>query len=177
MTAQEIAAAMRRVEAVLRRRPEAGLHDDAPATASWQGGTRVVASHANGTRLATDMPGEFGGSADQVTPGWLFRAGLAACTATCVAMRAAAAGIELATLDVVAGSRTDSRGMLGMTDGNGTPVPAGPREVHLEVRIGAPGVAPERLRALVEESCRCSPIAAAIETALPVALRIEIDAG
>jgi AraC-like DNA-binding protein len=59
MTAQEIAAAMRRVEAVLRRRPEAGLHDDAPATASWQGSTRVVASHANGTRLATDMPGEF----------------------------------------------------------------------------------------------------------------------
>ena len=31
MTTQQIAAALRRVEAVLERRPETGLHDDAPA--------------------------------------------------------------------------------------------------------------------------------------------------
>ena len=64
MAAKEIATAMRRAEAVLQRRPEIGLHDDAPATASWENGTRVVARHANGTQLATDMPRELGGSGD-----------------------------------------------------------------------------------------------------------------
>ena len=72
-----------------------GMHDDAPATARWRGGTRVVTSHANGIEIPTDMPGELGGSGDRVTPGWLFRAGLASCAATRIAMGAAAEGIEL----------------------------------------------------------------------------------
>ena len=54
MTTQDIAAALQRAEAVLRRRPEVGLHDDAPATARWEFGTRVVASHANGTQMSSD---------------------------------------------------------------------------------------------------------------------------
>jgi hypothetical protein len=33
MAAQDIAAALQRVEPVLRRRPESGLHGDSPATA------------------------------------------------------------------------------------------------------------------------------------------------
>jgi uncharacterized OsmC-like protein len=61
------------------------------------------------------MPSEVGGSGDQVTPGWLFRAGLASCAATRIAMAAAAEGIELATLEVRASSRSDTRGLLGMT--------------------------------------------------------------
>ena len=95
MTAQEIAAAMQRVEAILQRRPDVGLHDEAPATARWEGGTRIVASHANGTQMATDMPASSAAPATQVTPGWLFRAGFASCAATCIAMGAAAQGIEL----------------------------------------------------------------------------------
>ena len=152
MTMQDVAAAMQRVETVLQRRPEMGLHDDAPAAARWEGGTRVVSSHANGTQMATDMPGELGGSGDQVTPGWLFRAGLASCAATRIAMGAAAEGIELAALEVVASSRSDTRGLLGHGGcATAQPVPAGPRDVQLLVRISAHGVEPERLRALVEQ--------------------------
>lgn len=99
---QNLATALQRVEAVLRRRPEMGLQDDAPATARWESGLRFVASHANGTQLVTDMPAELGGSGDQVTPGWLFRAGLASCAATCIVLAAAAEGIALATLEVSA---------------------------------------------------------------------------
>jgi uncharacterized OsmC-like protein len=168
---------MRRVEAALRRRPEIGLHDDAPASARWDGGTRVVASHANGTQVLTDMPGELGGSGDQVTPGWLLRAGLASCAATRIAMAAATEGIELRTLEVLARSRSDTRGLLGMADAEGAPVHAGPRDVQLLVRISAPGVSPERLRALVEDSQRCSPVPCALEEAVPVALRVEVEAG
>ena len=175
MTNQDIATAMQRVATVLRRRPEAGLHDDAPAAARWAGGTRIVARHANGAEVTTDMPGELGGSGDQVTPGWLFRAGLAPCAATCIAMAAAAAGIELSALEVMASSRSDTRGLLGMADADGAPVPAGPREVRLQVRIAAPGVATERLRALVEAGCRYSPTPEAVRTATALDLRIDVD--
>ncbi len=101
----EIAAALQRVQAVLQRRPESGLHDDSPATARWQRGMRVVSSHANGTEVATDMPAELGGSGDKVTPGWLFRAGVASCAVTTLAMVAVEEGIELSALEVRMGSR------------------------------------------------------------------------
>jgi uncharacterized OsmC-like protein len=167
---------MQRVEAVLRRRPEVGLHDDAPAAARWQGGTRVVSSHTNGTQMLTDMPGALGGSGDQVTPGWLFRAGLASCAATRIAMGAAAEGIELTTLEVLASSKSDTRGLLGMADADGQPVDAGPCDVQLLVRISAHGIEPARLRALVEASYRCSPIPNAVANAVPVDLRIDAGA-
>jgi uncharacterized OsmC-like protein len=176
MTIQDIAAAVQRVESVLQRRPAAGIHDDVPATARWQTGLRVVACHADGTQMLTDMPAELGGSGDKVTPGWLFRAGLASCLATCIAMDAAAEGIELTALEVLATSSSDLRGMLGMVDGSGAPVGAGPREIQIQVRIRAAGVSAERLRLLVEDSNRCSPVSAAARDAVPVALRIDVDA-
>jgi uncharacterized OsmC-like protein len=175
MATKDIAAAVQRVESILKRRPEVGIHDDAPATARWETGMRVVASHANGTRMLTDMPTELGGSGDQVTPGWLFRAGLASCCATRIAMGAAAAGIELALLEVLASSRSDSRGLFGMADASGETVGAGPRDVRLLVRISAPGVSEERLRALVEDCNRCSPVSAALRDAVPIDLQIEAN--
>jgi uncharacterized OsmC-like protein len=174
MTTREIATALQRVEAVLQRRPDKGLHDEAPATARWAGGTRVVASHANGAQMSTDMPTELGGGGKDVTPGWLFRAGFASCTAACIAMGAAARGIELASLEVVATSRSDLRGLFRMHDEDGVPVPAGPRDVRLVVRIAARGVDAQLLRSLVEESYCCSPISSAVRDAVPVELEIEV---
>jgi organic hydroperoxide reductase OsmC/OhrA len=175
MATRDIAAAIHRAEAVLRRRPDMGLHDDSPATARWQSGTRIASSHANGAQVQTDMPTELGGSGDQVTPGWLFRAGVASCLATCIAMRAAEAGIELSALEVRACSRSDLRGLLGMRDATGEAVSAGPCDVQLAVRIKALGIAPEQLRNLVEQSHRCSPMPTALRNAVPVELRIDTD--
>lgn len=175
MGMQEVAAAMERARNVYRRRPEAGLHDDAPATARWQGGLRVVSSHANGTTMETDMPAELGGSGDRVTPGWMFRSGVAACAATTIAAAAAEQGIVLDRLEVVVRSRSDTRGMLGLAGADGAPVSAAPQDVTLQVRIAAAGVAPQRLRDLVHEGCRCSPIPSAVQAALPIA--IDVDTG
>ena len=174
MGMHDIAAAMQRVEEVLRRRPEAGLHDDAPATARWQGGTRIVASHDNGTQMQTDMPGELGGSGDQVTPGWLFRAGVASCAATRIAMSAAAEGLALDTLEVRTSSRSDTRGMFGIPDADGAAVSASPCEVRLQVRIAAAGVSAQRLQALVEDSVRCSPMPQALLHAVPLDVQIDV---
>jgi uncharacterized OsmC-like protein len=171
---QDLAAAMRRAEAVFQRRPDMGVHDDAPAAARWQSGTRVVASHPNGAEIASDMPCELGGTGDRITPGWLFRAGIASCTTTTIAMAAAAAGIELAALEVQVGSRSDTRALLGMTQPNGERVCAAPSDFQLIVRIAAHGVDAERLRALVAEGMRRSPITNALQNAMPTALRVDI---
>ena len=177
MTLRAISTAMDRLSGILQRRPEFGLHDDMPATARWERGLRVVSLHENGTELLTDMPAELGGSGTQITPGWLMRAGLASCAATRIAMAAAAEQIELAMLEVSTNSRSDARGLFGMTSADGAPVDAGPLAVELIVRISAPGIAPDRLRALVEASHRCSPVSNALSRAVPVSLRIDIDAG
>ena len=124
MTTRDIAAALQRVESVLRRRPEVGIHDDAPAASHWDGGLRVVTRHASGLQVVTDMPGELGGAGDQLTPGWLLRAALASCAATRIAMAAAAAGIELRSLEARAESRSDARGLLGMADSERSSMPA-----------------------------------------------------
>lgn len=174
MARQDLATALQRAESALRRRPALGIHQDAPATARWHGGTRIVASHSNGTQVEADMPTEVGGTGDRVTPGWLFRAGFASCVATRIAMGAASAGIDLDTLEVVAGSHSDTRGLLGMSDEGGC-VTAAPRDVQLHVRISARGVAPERLRRLVEDSNRCSPMSVAMQTAIPFALHIQVE--
>lgn len=175
MTAENISNAMQRVRVVLARRPEAAIHADEPAVAGWEGGTRVVARHANGTQITTDMPVELGGTGKRVSPGWLLRAGLASCLATRIAMEAAATGISLTQLEVLAKSTSDVRGLLGMAGDSGVQITPAPCEVQLEVRMRAPNVGRERLQAMVEDSFRCSPVSAAVEGAVPVALRIEID--
>ena len=174
MSAQYVADALERVEVVLRRRPDMGMHDDSPAVARWRGSTRIVTSNANGIEIATDMPSELGGTGDQVTPGWLLRAGLAACTATRIAMGAARDGIELTKLELRATSRSDTRGLLGMAESDGSPIGAGPQDVQLHVTIAARGVPAEKLRALVEECHRCSPVPCAIEEETPVGLHVEV---
>lgn len=171
----DIAEAWRRAESVLQRRPESGLHDDSPATAKWLGGLRVESGHANGTRLLTDMPAELGGTGDRVTPGWLLRAGVASCTATCIAMAAAVEGFDLLRLEVDLRSRSDLRGMLGVADAGGEPVGAGPRDVELQVRIAARDVPDASLQALVAHSVQTSPMACALRELVPVRLQVEIE--
>lgn len=173
---EHIFKAMQRVRAVLARRPQAGIHVDEPATARWDEGMRVTTRHADGMHVTTDMPVELGGAGNQPSPGWLLRAGLASCLATRIAMEAVVAGIPLTRLEVIAKSTSDVRGLLGMMGDAGETVTPAPFDVQLEVHIGASNVPHERLRAMIEASYRCSPVSAAVERAIPVGLRVDIDA-
>ena len=76
---------------------------------------------------------------------------------------------------VGAGRRAEAGGVFGRTDAEGELVHAGPHDMQLQVRISAHGVSPERLRALVQDSHCCSPVSDALQTAVPVALRIDVD--
>jgi len=174
MRNEQIAASMERVASVLRRRPRAGVSDDSAATAHWDGGLHASVRSDAGYSVATDMPVEIGGEASAVTPGWLLRAGLASCAVTRIAMAAAVEGIALATLEARATSRSDARGLLGLCEPDGRPVPAGPLVMELHVRIGAPGVPADRLRALVASTVACSPVTCAVEQPLPVGLHVDV---
>ena len=175
MASQEIADALQRAASVLSRRPSAGLHQDAPATVRWEGGLRMACRDPSGATVQTDMPAEFGGTGDQVSPGWLLRAGLAACLATCIATAAARRQIALTALEVIASSRSDARGLLGLTEPDGSAVDAGPRDVQLHVRIAARGVASERLRDLVNECQERSPVSLALQNAVSIALHVDAE--
>jgi uncharacterized OsmC-like protein len=161
-TPQDIAQAMQRAVSVFARRPDMGLHDDAVARASWQHGARIVAAHASGTRIESDMPVELGGTGDRPSPGWFFRAGIAACTATAIAMVAAEQGIALDHLEVDVGSRSDTRGLLGMRDADGAPIGACPASMHVDVVLHAQDVEDDRLHAVVQEAMRRSPMQGAL---------------
>lgn len=88
-------------------------------------------------------------------------------------MAAAAEGIELDAIEVLASSQSDARGLLGMAGAAGEPVGPGPLDVKLHVRISAPGISPERLLALVEYSQAHSPVSAALSQPVPVSLSVE----
>ena len=90
-------------------------------------------------------------------------------------MEAAARGIALATLEAHATSRSDLRGLVGVAEPDGRSVPAGPLAMDLHVRIGAPGVDADTLRALVTVTPGCSPVTCAVEQPLAVGLHIEVS--
>jgi uncharacterized OsmC-like protein len=174
MASADIAAAVRRSEELLRRRPSAALQADSPALCRWIGGVSVAVGDSRGREVVSDLPPALGGGGEAFTPGWFLRAGLAACAASGIAMRAASEGIALTRLEVEARSRSDARGLFGMTTPEG-PVDPGPRDVELSVRIAASNASPERLRALVAAAQAISPVRSAFERATAVALVVETD--
>jgi uncharacterized OsmC-like protein len=176
MSAERIAAALARLESVLRLRPTFGDCEETPAIARWQGGAKFSVRPPEGDlAIVTDLPAELGGDGEGITPGWLMRAGAAACAASSILLSAAAEGIALDSLELTAGARSDVRGLLGMADESGAPVSAAFRVVRLRVRISAPGVSRERLQALIERANDRSPVSSALQQAVPVELRIELQ--
>lgn len=175
MTIDIIAAAIREKQAYLQLHPETGDHPAAPASARWMGGLRVVTRHANGIQVQTDMTTDLGGTGDQVPGAWLMRAGLASCVTTSIVRSAALEGINLSKLEVEVNSRSDARGVFDVPDVDGKPVDVGPHYFGLTVKIGAAGVADERLRGLVRHGLHHSTVAATIQNARPIDLKIDLE--
>ena len=174
MGMQAVADALARLAKVLRRRPEAGMSDDVAAHACWAGpdnALRVQCRHPNGHEVVTDLPAELGGSGDQVSPGWLYRAGLASCATTSIVLLAAAEGVALTRLEVEAASRSDAGGLIGLQDEHGATVSPAPVDQGLVVRLAAAGVESAQLEALVRRALERSPIPRVV-SATGLAVRI-----
>lgn len=165
----EIATAIDKVVSFLEQNPDEARGEDSLASAELVEGLRCRAVAPDGSEVFSDMPSAVGGEGSAPTPGWLMKAGLATCDATVIAIRAAQLGVELRTLKVEVVSESDDRGLLGVDDS----VPAGPLTVRTRIRIGADGVAQEKLREIVEWSDRHSPVGDAIRRSVPSEMEIE----
>jgi uncharacterized OsmC-like protein len=176
MGMQAVADALARLEKVLKRKPEAGLSADAPASARWAGPgspLRVTCRHPAGHEVLTDMPAELAGNGDRPTPGWLYRAGMAACATTSIAMLAAAEGVALKSLEVDATSVSDARGLVDLHDDDDAAISPAPLDQSLRVRIAADGATRTQLQALVQRALQRSPIPRA---AMAAGLDVHVEA-
>ena len=170
MSTASIQQAIEKTSRLIAEQPEKARAKNAPATARLIRGLRIESKGPNGETAHTDMPPAMGGEASAPSPGWLFRAAIASCTATCIATKAARQGISLATLEVTIESSSDNRGMLGLDDR----ISAGLSEIACRVKIGADGVSAEKLRELVEWGDRHSPMACTARGTPSFSLAVEV---
>ena len=112
MAGSDIRSALETLSRTIVAQPEKAKAKHGPATATIeQGGLKCRVTGPLGENIQTDMPPAMGGAASGPNPGWFFRASVASCCATVIAMRAAQLGIGLATLEVTVESDGDHRGM------------------------------------------------------------------
>jgi uncharacterized OsmC-like protein len=149
--------------------PDEARYTDSAATAVVEEGLRVRVSGPDGASVVTDMPRSVGGGGAAPSAGWVFRAGLAGCVATLIAMEAAREGISLDSLEVTVDSESDDHGILGMDES----VPAGPLSIRVRVRARAAGASSEQLRAVIERGKDRCPVCDAARREVPVTLEIE----
>ena len=166
---EDIKEAIAAAEVYLEAHPGEARYTDTAATATLEEGLRFSVAGPNGESLTTDMPAAVGGAGEHPTPGWLFRAALASCDASLIAMRAAHQGIRLTFLEVVVDSESDDRGIFGLDPS----VPAGPLEVRTRIRVSAEGVGEDRLREIVEWGIAHCPVCDATKRAVEISTQID----
>jgi uncharacterized OsmC-like protein len=169
MGTQEIRSAIEAAVGYLTEHPDEARYTDSQAVATIEEGLRCRVTGPDGASVVTDMPPSVGGGGSAPSAGWLFRASMASCIATVIAMRAAQQGVELSGLEVTVDSESDDHGILGMDDD----VPAGPLSVRVGVRISSPDAEPDRLRAIAEWGADHCPVCDATRRAVPMTRQIE----
>jgi uncharacterized OsmC-like protein len=169
-TQSHIRQSLLRAREAFDRRPSAALQDDSVAIAVWNGTLSTHLLHPSVPELGTDMPTALGGGGGHPSPGWYFRAGIASCMATSIAMEAALQGIALTRLEVEAHSQSDARGMLGTAD-----VAAGPLRCWLKIALASPDASETALRTLVATADARSPMANGLRRELGVQIDIDLQ--
>ena len=169
MSTPRIREAIDKLAGIFAANPEKAKVKNTPATARLSEGLKCEVTGPNGERVITDMPQGVGGTATGPNPSWLLRSGMASCTATVIAMRAAKLGVNLTSLEVTVESESDQRGMLGLDDN----VSAGLGAFRMKVKIA--GDAPAaKLKALVEWADGHSPVGCTVKEAPACALEVEV---
>ncbi len=169
MSNQKIQEAVKGVIQYFTENPEKAISEDKPATAVVETGLRCRATGGSGFELVSDMAKGIGGDATAPSPGWLFRAALANCDATMIALRAAELGITLTTLEVTVSSTSDNRGLVQIDDS----IQAGPLNVQVHVKIGGDNLSQEQLHDLVSWAEKHSPVNDLVSRAVPLHLTVE----
>lgn len=164
-----IGDAIRDATKYLTENPDEAAYTDSAAVATLNDGLRITVTAPDGRTVTTDMPKGVGGTDGAPSPGWLFRAALAACDATLIAMRGAMLGVELTEVEVTIDSESNDLGILGIDES----VPAGPLLVRTRVKIAAKDADDQEVRKLVEWAIAHCPVCDATKRAVPMTLEID----
>ncbi|HZA27481.1 MAG TPA: OsmC family protein [Actinomycetota bacterium] len=167
---QRIGTAIAEAVEYLTEHPEEAEYTDSVAVASLEGGLRVTVRDPAGRTVETDMSKGVGGNDTAPSAGWLFRAALAACDTTLIAMRAAMLGVELTEVQVTIDSESNDRGILGIDES----VPAGPLSVRTRVRVAAKDADEQSVRDLVEWAIAHCPVCDVAKRAVPISVDIDV---
>jgi uncharacterized OsmC-like protein len=166
---EAIRAAIEGASRWVREHPDEARYTDSLATARLDAGLRVLVTGPSGESITTDMPAAVGGAGSAASPGWLYRASLAACILSLATMRAAQLGLASFTCEVDVDSESDDRGILGLDES----VPAGPLSIRVGFRISADGAGQADLDALARWAVDHCPVAEGSARALPI--RVEVS--
>jgi uncharacterized OsmC-like protein len=166
----DINAALEKLSRAIVDQPEKAKARHSRAVATIEGGLKCRVVGSTGERIETDMPAAMGGTSSGPNPGWFFRASLASCCATVIAMRAARLQINLTRLEVAVESEGDHRGILGLDDR----ISAGMSPLRTTVRIAADNAGPGQLEELVHWADRHSPVGCTVRNAPANILAIQI---
>lgn len=164
-----IREAIANASAYLAGHPDEARTTDSVARASVVDGLRVRVDGAAGETLETDMPASVGGGGESPSPGWYFRAALAACVTSLCAMRAAQLGWDGFDVSVEVDSESDDRGILGLDRS----VPGGPLSLRISVRATAPGIGLAELEELAVWAVEHCPVSDAVRRAVPVHIEVQ----
>ena len=159
------------IEAAVRylsEHPEEARYTDSAATAALEEGLRFRVTGPGSEDVSTDMPSSVGGGDSAPSPGWLFRAAVASCAGSLIAMEAGRAGVQPSGLEVTVDSESDDRGILGL----GSSVPAGPLSMRISVRLAADAVDRSTLEELVRRGVDRCPVADAVRRAVEVSVEV-----
>ena len=169
MSNLQAAEALERARRVFLDKPSAGRKTNTTATAVWRDGLSCEITGPGNGKATTDMPKPMGGRGSGPNPGWFLRAGMASCTATTIAMRAAMLGIELRLLEVSVESESDARGLVGIPN-----VPTTFGDMRMSIKIGADGVDQSRLREIAAWGEAHSPVSCTVRDHPPVTTRVSV---
>jgi len=165
----DVAESIENAVRYLTEHPDEARYTDSSALASLEGSLRVTVKGPTGERIVADMPAAVGGMGEEPSPGWLFRAAIASCVASTVAMEAAREGVSLTSLEVEVDSESDDRGMLGIDES----VPAGPLSTRIRIRARGEGAEDAGLREIIERGAARCPVCDATKRAVRVSVEIE----
>lgn len=164
-----IRGAIESASAYLSEHPEEARYTDSVARATVVDGLRVRVEGAAGEVLETDMPAAVGGGGEAPSPGWYFRAALAACVTSLATMRAAQLGWDGFRCSVEVDSESDDRGILGLDRS----VPGGPLSLRISIRATAPGAGLAELEELAVWAVEHCPVSDAVRRAVPVHIEVQ----
>lgn len=166
----DVGQALAKAIGYLTEHPAEARYTDSAAVAKLERGLLVTVTDPKGRTVTTDMSAGVGGGDSAPSPGWLFRASLAACDTTLIAMRAAMLGVELTEVQVTIDSESNDHGILGIDPS----VPAGPLSIRTRVKAKAKGVSTAELRELVEWAVAHCPVCDAAKRAVPTSVEIDV---